>query len=316
MSKCEIGTTCYIEENGIDVENYSIPVILSDETQVKRFSFEDGEYSLILSHSEDAVDLHRADILSIFVNHETFELPIGRFANLRLEDKKLKADALFDSEDEKSMMIFNKLSRGFLQSFSIGIEVTEKELVSEKDGHKTYKATKWTIFECSVVGVPAIANAKVGLNLRVANPSHDGETGKIQGTDMELDFTQDNFNILLANKETLDNRMSEVELKLETAETALVSKTEEMATLSDAHKTELQSTVGKQEKFVTQTNTRIKEAFAQNVANADTVVEMINAESDEKSSEILLNSEKTEALNQGEGDADVSAWANIVKTKG
>ena len=144
MNNCKLGSTCYIEANGIDTENHSIPVVLSDESNVQRYSWEDGEYTLILSHDESAVDLHRADILSIFVNHKTYDLPIGRFINVRLEDKKLKADALFDPGDEKSMMIFNKLSTGFLQSFSIGIEVTKKELVSKKDKHKTYRATQWT----------------------------------------------------------------------------------------------------------------------------------------------------------------------------
>ena len=149
--------------DGVDLENHKIPVILSDESEVVRYSWSDGKYYLSLKHGEDNVDLSRKDILSLFVNHNTYELPIGKFEDVRLEDNKLKAMAVFDNDDDESMKIFKKLAKGFLQSFSVGINVITKELVKEDDGVKFYDVTKWSIDEASVVGIPAIASAKVGL---------------------------------------------------------------------------------------------------------------------------------------------------------
>jgi len=148
---------------GVDLEKHRIPVILSDETEVVRYSWSDGKYFLTLKHGADNVDLSRKDILSLFVNHNTYELPIGKFEDVRLEDNKLKAWAVFDNEDDKSMKIFRKLAKGFLQSFSVGINVIDKVLVKEEDGVKYYDVTSWSIDEASVVGIPAIPTAKVGL---------------------------------------------------------------------------------------------------------------------------------------------------------
>ena len=96
---CKIGSQCYIDSKGIDLENKIVPVILSDESKVLRFSWEDGMYDLILEHTEKAVDLKRKDILPVLLQHDTEMLPLGIWQNIRIEDKKLKGDAKFDSED-------------------------------------------------------------------------------------------------------------------------------------------------------------------------------------------------------------------------
>ena len=132
---------------------------------------------------------------------------------------------------------------------------------------------------------------------------------------MKLDFSEENFTILLANKETLDNRMSSMTLELETAQTALVSKAEEMVQLEVGHKAELQSMVGKQESFVKQTETRVKEAMAQGAQKAETLISMINAESDEDASRILLNSEPSEPSPKNENLAQVDPWAKILNKR-
>ena len=128
MDKCKVGTTCQFLKDGVDLENKKVPVILSDESEVVRYSFQDGKHFIRLLHGEENVDLSRKDILSLFINHDTFELPIGKFENVRIEDNKLKAVADFDADDDDSMKIFNKLAKGFLQSFSVGIDIIKKDL--------------------------------------------------------------------------------------------------------------------------------------------------------------------------------------------
>jgi HK97 family phage prohead protease len=182
--------------DGVDLENNRIPVILSDETEVVRYSWDDGKYYLTLKHGEDNVDLSRKDILSLFVNHSTHELPIGIFEDVRLEDNKLKAWAVFDSEDEDSMKIFRKLSRGFLKSFSVGIDVITKVLTKEEDGVKYYDVTEWAISEASVVGIPAIPNAKVGLK----DEELGSKPAKVEAS-------------VINQKQTQGNTMTDIELQ-------------------------------------------------------------------------------------------------------
>jgi HK97 family phage prohead protease len=158
---CSVGSQCYIDKSGIDVENYKVPVILSDESKVLRFDWENGLYELILEHSKKAIDLSRADILPLLVQHNSEALPIGTFEDIRLEDKKLKATAIFDDEDEFAMKIFKKVSKGFMKSLSVGIMVNAKEPVKGKDN--VFKATSWELQEASFVTIPAIPTAKVGL---------------------------------------------------------------------------------------------------------------------------------------------------------
>lgn len=162
MSKCQ-GISCKFAIEGIDLEKKSVPVILSDESEVVRFNFQDGKHYIRLLHGEENVDLSRKDILALFINHNTDDLPTAIFEDVRIEDKKSKANAVFDEADAESMKIFNKLSKGFLKSFSVGIDIIEKVLVKEENGFKYYDVTRWALNEASVVGIPAIPNAKVGL---------------------------------------------------------------------------------------------------------------------------------------------------------
>jgi HK97 family phage prohead protease len=297
---CKIGTKCYLQNSVVNEIDKSVEVILSDESNVQRFSWEDGEFILILSHEESAVNLERAEILSLFVNHETNDLPIGRFTNVRLEDKKLKATAVFDPEDEQSMKIFKKLSKGFLQSFSVGVNIDEKVLLSDEDGVKTYTATKWSLFEASVVGIPAIPNAKIGLHYKMeANPTASGDNSKtnIQGADMKfdrenLDATEEAFKALVANKDTLSNRNESLSLQLQTAQTALEAMTEQNVMLQAEHTTKLSEAEANLVSFKAETTTRMEEAINEGV-DLKVALAMVNADSKETSSKLALDAKES-----------------------
>lgn len=200
----------------VNEENKSISVILSDESEVVRYSWNDGKYFITLLHGEENVDLSRKDILALFINHKTYELPVGIWENVRLEDKKLKADAKFDEDDIESMKIFKKLSKGFLKSFSVGIDINEKVLDKEIDGVKYYKATKWAIDECSVVGIPAIVNAKVGLEKELRVNSASAKIGNQKEGEFSMEYTKENF-------EALESKQAEALSSAVTAERSRVS---------------------------------------------------------------------------------------------
>jgi HK97 family phage prohead protease len=163
----KFATNIVLNTSAINSENKTIEVILSDETPVCRYNWEIGEFDLILVHDNLALDLSRADIMPLLVQHNGSMLPIGIWENLRVEDRKLKGTAKFDTEDEYAMTIFGKFERGIMKSFSIGINSWTIELFKTRTDTTLplYKATSWSISECSVVTIPANLNAKVGFSL-------------------------------------------------------------------------------------------------------------------------------------------------------
>ena len=79
---------------------------------------------------------------------------IGRWENLRVEDGKLLADAVFDTEDELGKKIEGKVERGFLKGCSMGLHIKE---LTEGEGGAV--ASKSELVEASVCAVPSDAGA-------------------------------------------------------------------------------------------------------------------------------------------------------------
>ena len=318
---CKVGTQCLLKQETVNELEKTVEVILSDETKIERYSWEGGEYLLSLSHEESAVDLTRAEILSLFINHNTYELPIGRFKNVRLEDRKLKATAVFDEDDDESMKIFKKLSKGFLQSFSIGATINDKVLEREENGIKHYKATSWSLNEASVVGIPAIPNAKVSLSMTEANPTASGDNSKKNniGADMKFDKenleeTEATFKALVLNRDTLTSRNNSLELQLQTSQTALVTKTEELSAIKAEMTSKVSEAEGKLESFKQVVEARLAEASTSKIG-ADMALAMVKATSDEEASKIALEAKSnTEALKQAESlSTQKGAWDDFKK---
>jgi len=146
--------------SAINSEKMEVEVILSDETQVLRYSWRDGAYKLTLRHDSESVVLDRADILKVFYEHETsYGFPLGFYKNVRLEDGKIKATAVLDKDDEQAVKLFKKIENNNISSVSVGINILEVEEINRTERI----ATKWEILEASFVNIPANPNAKIGL---------------------------------------------------------------------------------------------------------------------------------------------------------
>lgn len=215
MSREKFHQNLSVDQSIIDHDRCSVPVILSVETDVVRYGWDDGKHFIKLLHGEENVDLTRKDILSIFINHETYALPIGKFENVRIEDRKLKADALFDPDDEESMKIFNKLAKGFLQSFSVGIDIHDRVLSKELDGVKYYDITSWSINEASVVGIPAIPDAKVGMSHDQSVAIPTAKSDKLANSEKRnnMDFSKENFDAVVLENSSLKTELEKVKLE-------------------------------------------------------------------------------------------------------
>ncbi len=117
----------------------------------------------------DGIDVSRFEKNPIMLwNHsrtwagrEDEVLPIGRWENVRKEDGKLMADAVFDEKDDFSIRIRQKVEQGILNACSIGLRVVEQSddpsvLVP---GQTRCTVTRCVLLECSIVDIPSNQNA-------------------------------------------------------------------------------------------------------------------------------------------------------------
>lgn len=88
---------------------------------------------------------------------------IGRWENLKKEDGKLYADAIFDTESEKGKEVARQVEQGFLKSASIGITYQKEDL-------KAGVLEKCKLFEISIVDIGSNPNAlKLYDNTEIIN---------------------------------------------------------------------------------------------------------------------------------------------------
>ncbi len=156
----------------INEEERSVDITISTETPVLRYDWwEDRYFEEVLLHGKENVDLSR--LSSLYFNHRTMDLPIGRLENIRIENRQLKAKAYFDDDDE-SMRIWKKVRSGSLQGVSNGYRILEIKLTKRDGQPDLVEVTRWQPLEASIVTIPADPNAGVGRSQDKTNePKND-----------------------------------------------------------------------------------------------------------------------------------------------
>lgn len=107
--------------------------------------------------------------LSVFIsnpvmllNHNDWDLPIGRWENIRKEGNRILADADFDEKDERVAAIMGKVERGYLKAASIGawppLE-TSSDPALMLPGQELPTVTKWLAREGSICPIGSNHNA-------------------------------------------------------------------------------------------------------------------------------------------------------------
>lgn len=142
--------------------------VLSDESL--------NEYGYrILTSGIDVADFERNPVMLYAhgTDPESRFIPIGRWENIRVENRRLLATAVFDNEDEFAQKIKSKIEQGILNACSIGFDILETS--SDEDlivlGQTRPTVVRSRIFEASVVPLPGNKNAlklrfpKKGLTL-------------------------------------------------------------------------------------------------------------------------------------------------------
>ena len=98
----------------------------------------------------------------MLINHADYELPIGRWENIRIEGAQILADAVFDENDERAVRVMKKVEDGFIRAASIGTWPPEELSAAPElklDGQTMPTVTKWTVREASIVTIGANHNA-------------------------------------------------------------------------------------------------------------------------------------------------------------
>lgn len=126
--------------------------ILSDES-VNTYGFR------VLTAGADLEQFRRNPVM--YLNHDEYGTPIGRWENIRVEGDKILADPVFDMDDERGREVAGKVERGFLKMASVGLRVIERseDPLTFLPGQTMATATKWRLREASIVGIGANHNA-------------------------------------------------------------------------------------------------------------------------------------------------------------
>lgn len=154
-------------DSAVNEEQRTVTLSFASEAPVSRWYGNE-----ILQIDESSVDMQRVDngLCCLLFNHNSNKV-IGKVLRTWIEDSKAKAEVKFD-EDDESDAIFNKVKNGTLRGVSVGYVVNNWEEVQAnsvstngKFAGPAYVAVRWSVYEISIVSVPADSEVGVGRSL-------------------------------------------------------------------------------------------------------------------------------------------------------
>lgn len=198
----------------------------------------------------------------MFYRHNDYDLPVGKWENIRKENGQLLADAAFDYEDDDKEVqrLIGKVERGFVKMASAGlVELTAaSDAVYQIDGQDGPTVIKCRIREASIVPIGANHNAfrlydndgkeldlkKDGVQLllndfivkpNITNMNKTLITLLNLNDGASTDAQYDAVALILSDKQNAEERATTAEAALETLKkTVSESRTAEALTLVDA----------------------------------------------------------------------------------
>lgn len=126
--------------------------ILHDETV--------NTYGFRMLTSGGDLTAFRANPVMLY-NHNDWEMPIGRWVNIRVEGTQILADADFDMGDKQAAEIARKVESGYISACSVGAWVKEcsSDPMTYLEGQTEPTVTRWSLREASICNIPANHNA-------------------------------------------------------------------------------------------------------------------------------------------------------------
>lgn len=134
-----------MDKNEKQDTNKPITFVLSDESV-------NSHGNVVLTEGIDTTAFERNPVMLYMHNRDGNV--IGRWENIRKEDKRLLGDAVFDDSTELAATVKKQVEKGFLRSVSIGIEV-----ITIEDLNGVQTIVKSRLIEVSIVDIPSNKNA-------------------------------------------------------------------------------------------------------------------------------------------------------------
>jgi HK97 family phage major capsid protein len=147
-----------IVSGSIDEAARTVDMSFSSELPVQRsFGME------ILDHSEGSADLSRLNAgAAVLVDHGGDQIGVVKKAFIDPTTKRGMAKLKF-SKSARGQEIFQDIVDGIRSNISFAYSIDTNSMTKESEG--TYRMSKWTPHEISVVGVPADATVGIGRSL-------------------------------------------------------------------------------------------------------------------------------------------------------
>lgn len=191
-------------DSAVNEEQRTVTLSFASEAPVSRWYGNE-----ILQIDESSVDMQRVDngLCCLLFNHNSNKV-IGKVLRTWIEDSKAKAEVQFD-EDDESDAIFNKVKNGTLRGVSVGYVVNNWEEVQAnsvstngKFAGPAYVAVRWSVYEISIVSVPADSEVGVGRSLGGENNMNNPVDPKTN-VEPNTNVTENSENIKRAEQERI-----------------------------------------------------------------------------------------------------------------
>lgn len=191
-------------DSAVNEEQRTVTLSFASEAPVSRWYGNE-----ILQIDESSVDMQRVDngLCCLLFNHNSNRV-IGKVLRTWIEDSKAKAEVQFD-EDAESDAIFNKVKNGTLRGVSVGYVVNNWEEVQAnsvstngKFAGPAYVAVRWSVYEISIVSVPADGEVGVGRSLGGENNMNNPVDPKTN-VEPNTNVTENSENIKRAEQERI-----------------------------------------------------------------------------------------------------------------
>lgn len=97
---------------------------------------------------------------AMFINHDSWEIPVGDWVDLKEDDRGLFGDGLIDLNHKDGPTAYSAMKRGALDGLSIGFRIPPGGATEKKEGHGRI-IHKVELKEISIVTFPADDSARI-----------------------------------------------------------------------------------------------------------------------------------------------------------
>jgi len=153
------------EREKIDQETRTIELAFSSEAPYARWWGVE-----ILDHSKSAVDLTRLKAGGPLLCDHNARDQIGVIESVRIDADRVGRAVVRFGRSARAEEIFRDVVDGIRQNVSVGYAIDDLVLEAKSGEDETYRVTRWTPYEVSLVSVPADFTVGVG---RAADPAQE-----------------------------------------------------------------------------------------------------------------------------------------------